>query len=44
MGTLAGRFVGERFQVSGSNEAVFHKSVSRNGSVYQVAIHESAEP
>jgi len=44
MGTLAGRFVGERFHVSGAREAVFHRSASRNGNVYQVAIHESAEP
>jgi hypothetical protein len=44
MGTLAARFVGERFQVNGTREAVFHRSTGRNGNVYQVAVHESAEP
>jgi hypothetical protein len=40
MGTLAGRFVGERFPIAGGREAVFHRSANRNGSIYQVAIHE----
>ncbi|MGE0769301.1 MAG: hypothetical protein AB7L90_22895 [Hyphomicrobiaceae bacterium] len=40
MGTLAGRFVGERFPIAGGREAVFHRSANRNGSVYQVAVHE----
>jgi hypothetical protein len=44
MGTLAGRFVGERFQVTGGREAVFHRSTGRNGSVYRIEILEFAEP
>jgi hypothetical protein len=45
MGTLAGRFVGERFPLSEGHEATFHRSDGRKGSVYQVLVKErSAEP
>jgi len=40
LGTLAGRFVGERFPLADGRVAQFHKSTNRNGNVYQVAILE----
>lgn len=40
MGTLAGRFVAERFPLSDGRVAVFHRTNDRNGNLYRVGIHE----
>ncbi len=45
MGTLAGRFVGERFSLTDGREAVFHRDPDRKGNIYRVSVQEeSAEP
>ena len=44
MGTIAGRFVDERFALPDGCEATFHRSTDRKGNIYRVAVPESAEP
>ena len=45
MGTLAGRFINERFPLTDGNTATFHRSENRKGKVYQVFVQDqSAEP
>ena len=45
MGTLAGRFVTERFPLDDGRQATFHRSDGRKGKVYQVGVEdEGAEP
>ena len=40
MGTLAGRFVDERFPLSDGREAVFHRTADRKGNIYRVSVEE----
>ncbi|MEQ8790105.1 MAG: hypothetical protein RIC55_27665 [Pirellulaceae bacterium] len=40
MGTLAGRFVSERFPLGDGREATFHRSDGRKGKVYQVYVQD----
>ncbi len=44
LGTLAGRFVAECFELADGRHAEFHKAAGRKGALYRVAILESAEP
>ncbi len=44
MGGLAGRFVGERFDLADGWAATFHRSDERMGNVYRVNVLGSAEP
>jgi len=44
MGTLAGRFIGEQFQLDDGRLVVFSTREVRKGNAYQVSIAESAEP
>ncbi|HEX3999768.1 MAG TPA: hypothetical protein VHX65_14550 [Pirellulales bacterium] len=44
MGTIAGRFVGETFALIDGRSAVFSRTPERKGSIYRVAVPESAEP
>ena len=45
MGTLAGRFVDERFPLNDGREAVFQRTADRKGNIYRVFVEEgSAEP
>jgi hypothetical protein len=44
MGTLAGRFVSERFALADGRQAEFHRSSDRKGNTYRVIVPESAEP
>ena len=45
MGTLAGRFVGERFSLTDGREATFHRDLVRKGNAYRVSVRDkSAEP
>jgi len=41
IGVIAGRYVGEHFELSGERSAVFHRSEDRNGKLYRVAIVET---
>lgn len=43
MGILAGRYVAERFPLSGDREATFRKEDKRNGAIYAVYVTEAAE-
>ncbi|MEX0718069.1 MAG: hypothetical protein WD066_15865 [Planctomycetaceae bacterium] len=38
MGTLAGRFITERFPLTGDRTAVFHRGQDRKGNIYRVGI------
>jgi hypothetical protein len=40
MGTLAGRFISERFEVADGRTATFHRTDGRKGKVYQVFVQE----
>ncbi|MEX2188831.1 MAG: hypothetical protein WD875_18625, partial [Pirellulales bacterium] len=40
MGTIAGRFVAEPFELAGDRVAVFHRQSDRKGHVYRVALQE----
>jgi hypothetical protein len=40
MGTLAGRFVTERFPLTDGRQAMFHRSGNRNGNVYRVFVQD----
>jgi hypothetical protein len=40
MGTLAGRFVDERFPLADGREAVFHRTAERKGNIYRVLVAE----
>jgi hypothetical protein len=40
MGTLAGRFVTERFPLGDGRQAIFHRSDGRKGKVYQVYVED----
>jgi hypothetical protein len=40
MGTIAGRFVDERFPLSDENEAVFHRETDRKGNIYKVYVDD----
>jgi hypothetical protein len=42
MGTLAGRFIEERFPLIDGRAAVFHRSDSRKGKVYRVFVEDEA--
>ena len=45
MGTLAGRFVNERFPLTDGRTAVFHRTAERKGNIFRVFVdEESAEP
>jgi hypothetical protein len=40
MGVIAGRYVGERFELSGERSAVFHRSENSKGKLYRVEVIE----
>jgi hypothetical protein len=40
MGTLAGRFVSERFPLADGRQAVFQRSANRKGNVYRVVVQD----
>ena len=40
MGTLAGRFIDERFLLPDGREATFHRSETRKGKVYRVSVED----
>jgi hypothetical protein len=40
MGTLAGRFVAERFPLTDGREAVFHRTTDRKGNIYRVFVED----
>jgi len=44
MGTIASRYVNQSFATPGGGRAIFRKSGTRNGSVYQVFVDESRNP
>ena len=40
MGTLAGRFVTERFPLTDGRTAVFHRTAERKGNIYRVFVED----